>query len=104
MMLMLMRGLQLGKDRGQGRIDGQLGGFQFIMKGAGLRMQSLPFGFVAGTFALALESLELLLQVVVIRFEAGIGGEGCFMGRFQLCFFIRSENGMKAMVVVLPTG
>ena len=90
MMPVLMRGFELGKDRGQGRIDGQLRGFQLVMKGSALRMQSLPLGLGAGTFALALEGLELLLQVIVFRFEAGIGGEGSLAGRLQLAFLVRS--------------
>jgi len=75
MMPMLMHGFQLRKDRGNGRIGLHLGSVQFGFKGFLLLMQSLPLIFGGDTLALALESLELLLQVVMLRFEARIGGE-----------------------------
>jgi len=55
MMPILMRRIQLGKDRGQGRIDVQLGRAQLLMQG-------LPLIFGGAIFALALEGLELLLE------------------------------------------
>ena len=81
MMPMLTRGIQLGKDRGQGRIDAQLGGAQLLMEGTLLLMQGLPVIF-GSAVALALEILELLLQVGSLCLQARIGGEGRFVGFF----------------------
>jgi len=95
---MLMRGFQLGKDRGQGRIDFQLGGAQFLMEGALLFTQGLPLSFVGATFALALEGFELLLEAVMFRFEGRIGGESSFAGCMQLGFFVGGQDGIMMMM------
>ena len=93
---MLMRRIELGKDRGQGRIDQQLGGSQLLMKVLLLLMQGLPL-ILGGAVALTLESLELLLQVVLRCFEAPIGGDDRVMSLFQLGHLVCGQDGTMMM-------
>lgn len=95
---MTMRRRQLGKDGGHGRIDAQLGRLQLLMKGALLLMQSLPLIFADVTFAVALESLELLLQIGLGRLEARIGGKSRVAVLFQLGFFVGGQDGTMVMM------
>jgi len=95
---MAMRRCQLGKDGGHGRINAQLGCLQLLMKGAPLLMQSLPLIFRDVTVALALESLELLLQIGLSRLEARIGGKSRVAVLFQLGSFIGGQDGTMVMM------
>ena len=93
-----MRRSQLGKDGSHGRIDAQLGGLQLLLKGALLLTQSLPLIFGDVALALALESLELLLEIGLGYLEARIGGKSRIAVLFQLGLFVGGQDGILMMM------
>src|ERR1700722_16570996 len=97
-MRLLMRGFELGEDWRQGRMGGQLGGFDLLAESMLLLTQGLLLFDSGGSGAL--ERLELLLQAFLLRLEGRIGRDGLFIGGLQLGFLSVGEDVAKAMMMV----
>ena len=81
MMMSVLCGIELGKDRREFRVNLQLGSAQLLVKRLSLLMQRLE---LVRRCLVGNESLELLLQVMLLRFQAGIRRKNLLLGALQL--------------------
>ena len=72
--MVLVRGLELGEDRDESRVGGELGGVDFLPQIMGLLAQGVLL--IGGGRSGSLEGLELLFQAVLVRFEGRVARDG----------------------------
>lgn len=97
MMPVLVRRFELVEDRLHARINRQLGCPQALMKGEGLLMEGVPLVF-RGACSLALQRLELLLEIGLLDLESWIRGEDCVAVLLQLGLFRIGQDGIMVMM------
>lgn len=95
MMMTVLRGIDLGKDRREARVSLQLGGAQLLAKCLALLMQRLE---LVRCSLVGNESLELFFKLVLLRFQAGIGGKHLLLCALQLGPFGIGQDGLLMLM------